>query len=234
MDQPDSQTAPERVIRSRGLKMPKSPVLNAGRVRRLLREDRYELKESEAVLKVVKPRHKVLELGGGIGYMSTLMSVLCKARQITTFEANPDLIPYIRSVHAANGVTNVDLRHAMLSAQGGGTVPFHVRKSFLASSRDDSFRPEAITQTVEVANHDLNGVLAELQPNVLVCDIEGAEADLLPAGDWSCLSAAVIELHPQLIGESGIRAVFEAMMRGGLTYFPRASQGKVVTFRKGF
>jgi hypothetical protein len=69
---------------------------------------------------------------------------------------------------------------------------------------------------------------------VLVCDIEGAEAELLPAGDWSGLRAAVVELHPQWIGQAGVQAVFDAMQRAGLTYFPRASQAKVVTFRKGW
>jgi len=43
---------------------------------------------------------------------------------------------------------------------------------------------------------------------------------------------AVVELHPQWIGQSGVQAVFDAMHKAGLTYFPRLSQSKVVTFKK--
>lgn len=231
---PNRQVLAE-MIRSRGLKFPKDPLLNTGRIRRLLRADGYEQKESEAVLKVVKPGDRVLELGAGIGYMSTLMSVYCDAGHITSYEANPNLIPYIQSVHAANRVTNVDIRHALLMPQGGGRMPFFVRKGMLGSSLTErENEADRVSQIVEVDCHDLSGVLSDLRPEVLVCDIEGAEADLLPAGDWSCLKAAVIEMHPQWIGEAGVRAVFEAMMKAGLTYFAKASQGKVVTFRKGW
>lgn len=219
---------------SRGMKIPKHSDLTRGRVRGALKQGTYERKECDAVLRVVRPGDRVLELGGGIGYMSTLLSVKAGAGLVTSYEANPALIPYIRSVHAANGVTNVDLRNALLSPEAGAPVPFYIRRNFLASSMDPSTEKDAITQEVAIDRHALAPVLAEVQPDVLVCDIEGAEATLLPAGDWSGLRAAVIELHPQWIGQSGIQAVFDAMARAGLTYFPKASEAKVVTFLRGW
>lgn len=236
--EPDTATpdAPARnpFLISRGMKIPKHPDLTRGRVRGALKQGTYERKECDAVLRVVRPGDRVLELGGGIGYMSTLLSVKAGAAHVTSYEANPALIPYIRSVHAANSVTNVDLRNALLSPEAGAPVPFYIRRNFLASSMDPSTEKDAITQEVAIDRHALAPVLSEVQPDVLVCDIEGAEATLLPAGDWSGLSAAVIELHPQWIGQSGVQAVFDAMMRAGLTYFPKASEAKVVTFLKGW
>ncbi|KID12521.1 FkbM family methyltransferase [Rhodobacteraceae bacterium PD-2] len=219
---------------SRGMKIPKHPDLTRGRVRGALKQGTYERKECDAVLRVVRAGDRVLELGGGIGYMSTLLSVKAGAGHVTSYEATPALIPYIRSVHAANGVTNVDLRNALLSPEAGAPVPFYIRRNFLASSMDPSTEKDAITQEVAIDRHALAPVLAEVRPDVLVCDIEGAEATLLPAGDWSGLRAAVIELHPQWIGQSGVQAVFDAMARAGLTYFPKASEAKVVTFLKGW
>ena len=52
-------------------------------------------------MRVARAGDTVLELGGGIGYMSTLLAVKTRAR-VVSFEANPALIDYIRSVHAAN------------------------------------------------------------------------------------------------------------------------------------
>lgn len=219
---------------SRGLKIPKHPQITRGRIRGALKSDTYERKECDAVMRVVRPGDRVLELGGGIGYMSTLLSVKKQVARVVSYEANPALIPYIRSVHAANGVKNVDLRNALLSPQAGDPVPFYVRKNFLASSMDRAADPDTVIEEVAIMQHDIAPVLEAERPNVLVCDIEGAEADLLPAADWTGLRAAVIELHPQWIGQSGVQAVFDAMQRAGLTYFPKASEAKVVTFRKGW
>ncbi len=221
-------------IRSRGLKIPKHPQLTTGRVRGALREGTYERKECDAVMRVVQAGDTVLELGGGIGYMSTLLSVKKRVARVVSYEANPALIPYIRSVHAANGVENVEIRNALLSAGAGDPVPFHVRRNFLGSSLDGSIDPDSIVETHQIERHDIASTLSALKPDVLVCDIEGAEAEVIPAGDWTGLRAAIIELHPQWIGEAGVRAVFEAMMAAGLTYFPKASEAKVVTFRKGW
>ena len=91
-----------------------------------------------------------------------------------------------------------------------------------------------ITAVEKVAVQSLPDTLARIRPTVLVCDIEGAEAGLLPAADFTGLRVAVIELHPQWIGQAGVQAVFDAMHRAGLTYFPKASEGKVVAFRGGW
>lgn len=221
-------------IKSRGLRIPKHPQITTGRVRGALREGTYERKECDAVARVVQEGDTVLELGGGIGYMSTLLSVTKKVARVVTYEANPALIPYIASVHEANDVRNVEVRNALLTATGGAPVVFHIRQNFLGSSLDAGTDPGSIVESVPVEQHRLGDVLPEVAPDVLVCDIEGAEADVLPAGDWSSLRCAIIELHPQWIGQSGVQAVFDAMHRAGLTYFPKASEAKVVTFRRGW
>lgn len=164
--------------------------------------------------------------------MSTLLAAIKKVQRVVSYEANPALIPYIRSVHAANDVTTVDLRNALLMPQAGPEVSFYIRRNFLASSMDGTVDPGEITDTVMIPQHGLNAVLEEEKPSVLVCDIEGAEAQLIPAGDWSGLRLAILELHPQWIGPQGVRAVFDAMHAGGLTYFAKASEGKVVCFRR--
>ena len=68
-----TDTKPEpNFIHSRGMKFPDDPTILRGRVRKLLRQNAYEAKESEAALRVVREGDRVIELGGGVGYMSTL------------------------------------------------------------------------------------------------------------------------------------------------------------------
>ncbi|MFZ5961458.1 FkbM family methyltransferase [Thalassococcus sp. BH17M4-6] len=231
----DGAPAPrDPYLRSRGMKIPKHPQITTGRIRGALKGETYERKECDAVSRMVQDGDVVLELGGGIGYMSTLIATKKKVQAVHTFEANPTLIPYIHSVHAANDVTNVTVHNALLSDGPGDPVPFYVRQNFLGSSMDKSIDEGSIVSTEMIEQRDIHAVLDELKPDVLVCDIEGAEAHLLPAADLSCLRVAIVELHPQWIGQTGVQAVFDTMHRAGLTYFPKASEAKVVSFRKGW
>lgn len=227
---------PPRLIRSRGLHFPDDPAVLTPKVRRLLRNKGYEIKEFEAVRALVKPDDAVMELGAGIGFMSTVASVKCGARAVHAFEANPALIPYIRQVHALNGAENVSVINALLAPRKRKPADFFIRRNILASSLDpkqgDDDGGVVAVEKVEVRN--INTEIKRIRPTVLICDIEGAEAALLPAATFPDLRLAIIELHPQWIGQAGVQAVFDSMHRAGLSYFPWRSNRKVVTFRKGW
>lgn len=221
-------------IRSRGLSFPDDSRYLSDRHKNMLRRNAYEEMESIAALKAINASDRVLELGAGIGYMSSLISKHCAPQAILSFEANPRLIPYIRAVHRVNQVTGASVENALLSADEGGTKPFYIRGDFLASSLSDDLGDAhgGVVEVADVPVIPLAQVLAEFQPTVLVCDIEGAEVDLLGCADLSCLRAVIIELHPQWVGQSGIQTIFDTMARAGMTYFPRSSHGKVVLFKK--
>jgi FkbM family methyltransferase len=224
------KTARSDHLTSRGMRFPKDGRFVAGKTRAALRNESYEAKEAAAVLKVVREGDVVVELGAGIGFMSTLVATKRKIQAVHAFEANPQLIPYIASVHAANGVKNAHVTNAILGTEAG-RVPFYVREKFIASSMKKDVEG-TIVATEEVEVLDGKSVFQSIRPTVLICDIEGAEMDLIPALDLSSLRAAVIELHPQWIGPEGINRVFGAFMEAGLAYYARASTNKVVAFRR--
>jgi len=219
----------QKMLTCRGMRFPLDRAILPPRIRTLLREGAYEAKEATAVRKLVKADDVVMELGAGIGFMSTLVATKTPAKSVHSFEANPQLMPYIAQVHAENNVTNAHVTNAVLGDQDG-TAPFYIRKNFLASSLDPMEDAEDCTK-VEVPTRNVNAVIKELQPSVLICDIEGAEADLLPKMDLTGLRAVVIETHPQWIGKAGMQKVFRCMDAAGLVFFPRWSHGKVAVFR---
>ncbi len=224
-----------RVIESRGLRFPLDRAILKPRTRANLRAGTYEARETAAVLAIVKPADRVLELGAGIGYLSALMAREIRPAAITSVEANPRLLPYIARVHALNGVHGAEVLHGMLGA-APGSAPFFLRGDFIGGSADDfvGAGKDTPSERVEVPVLAAHDVVARADPSVLVCDIEGAEAQVIPMMDLSGLRAAILELHPQWVGAAGVAAVFDAMARAGLTYFPKTSQGKVVTFRRDF
>lgn len=222
-------TETQKMLRCRGMRFPLDRAILPPRIRTLLREGTYEAKEATAVRKLVKEGDVVMELGAGIGFMSTLVATKTPAKSVHSFEANPQLMPYIAQVHAENNVTNAHVTNAVLGDQNG-TASFYIRKNFLASSLDPMKDAEDCTE-VEVPSLDVNAVIKELQPSVLICDIEGAEADLLPKMDLTGLRGVVIETHPQWIGKIGMQKVFRCLDAAGLVFFPRWSHGKVAVFR---
>ncbi len=228
---PTEQIDPEaaQFVKCRGMLFPKHKDIIQGRLRRLLRTQGYEKKETECALRTVREGDTVIELGAGIGYMSTLVASKRKIKSVHAFEANPLLIPYIQKVHAANGLTNAHVVHGILGPRKG-TADFYVRGNLLASSL--SLMPdEADRPGTKVPVHNAKQVFRDIKPNVLICDIEGAEADLIPHLDLSNLRAAIIEMHPQWIGTSGVNKIFQCFMDAGLAYYHRGSMNKVVTFR---
>jgi FkbM family methyltransferase len=221
-------------LMSKGMKFPKDGNFITGQLRAALRENRYEAKEANCILKLVRDDDTVMELGAGIGFMSTLVATKRNIKSVHAFEANPALIPYIRSVHAANGLTNAHVVHALLGAQAG-SADFYVRDNLLSSSMAplDSDTAESV-QKVQVDVLRAADVFRDIAPSILIADIEGAEASVLPMLDLTGLRGAMIELHPQYIGPEGVNAVFRAMMDAGLAYYARGSTQKVVCFRRNW
>lgn len=224
----DPMTA--RFIKSHGMLFPKHRDLIQGRLRRMLRLNQYEAKETNAALRVVRPGDRVLELGAGIGYMSTLVAVKRQVESVHAFEANPHLIPYIQQVHAANGLENAQAIHGILGPEEG-EVDFYVRPNILASSLSP-LEEEVDPPAIKVPVHAAAQVLRKVKPTVLICDIEGAEEELIPQLDLSGLRAAIVELHPQWSTPARINGVFAAFMEAGLAYYHRGSMNKVVAFRR--
>ena len=222
--------ASQGFLRSRGMRFPRDPQIIRGKVRRLLRQDAYEAKETEAALRVVREGDVVVELGGGIGYMSTLVALRRNVKAVHVFEANPHLIPYIEAVHAANGVTTAHVTNAILGPSAGH-ADFYLREPMLGSSLQ-KLEGEVDAPSVRVEVLEATATFNALGASVLICDIEGAEVDLLPRLDLSGLRAAIVETHPQWIGPEGVNAVFRVFMDAGLAYYHRGSHGKVLAFRK--
>ncbi len=195
--------------RLRGVRLPLPEELPASLRRRIL-AGRYERGESRAVLLHLAPDDVVLELGGGLGYLAALCALRVGSHRVTTYEANPDLVPALARTLAANGVA-ARVEHAVVGLTEG-TATFYVERSFDASS---ALRGSAAARSVTVPQVDLRRVIERVRPTFLIMDVEGAELDLVPAIAWGSIRTLLLELHPAFIGESGTRCVLEVLRDAG-------------------
>lgn len=189
----------------------------------------YEAKEARSIFKAVKPGDRVLELGSGIGIIT---SIIAKISDVTVwaFEANPSTAALARRVIDANGLDNVVLSQGILTAGEPCSFRFYVRRDLWMSSMDENQGP--YEHVIELSSANIDEFITRYSINVLVMDIEGAECDLLQKADLTGVERIFLELHDHLYGLAGIRDITQALAGKGYAYDPRGSQGACVLFAK--
>ena len=222
----------EEGLRVNGVRInPDNPALSPSMRARICSAN-YEVHEARCVTTLVEPEEIVLELGGGIGYISSLVWNTGRASQIVVVEANPDTIPVIQETHTLNNVKALVLNGVAMPDCGKESfIPFYVRSDFWASSLYPE--PWGYSREVSVPCLDFKALLATHQPSLLICDIEGGEANLL--GSIPCMPSVqkiVLELHQDVTGAEGIRDIFLNLSKQGFAYDPLLSQRGVVVFRR--
>jgi FkbM family methyltransferase len=202
------------VIETLGIKVPFVPAIITPKIERPMRNNRYEGGEAATLRRVLRPGDRVLELGAGVGLLSSISAGVDGVEQVVAIEANPDLIPLIRETHRLNGITNVDLRNGIAAKMNGDRVPFYLRTDFWSSSMEPHSRPFA--REVSLPSFGIGSLIAELQPTIIVCDIEGGEDGLFDDADLTSVRAIVMELHPKVYGEPQRDRILAVLAAKGL------------------
>lgn len=161
-----------------------------------LRFGMYESAEYRFVKSFLRPNLPVIELGSSIGAISSAIArQLARGERLTCVEANPALIPTLKSNLLRNAShLQVEVIHAAV-AYDTDVVRFGVSANNLTSS----IPADPSESEVIVAGVTLSALLEKENqvPYQLVADIEGAEVDVL-LRDVDALRGCrlmVMELH---------------------------------------
>ena len=218
----------DEVIEVQGVRIPIIPGIVTGRIEQSLRKGRYEAGEARALRAAIRPGDRVLELGGGIGLLSTVAATVNGVGAVMTVEADPALIPLIAETHRLNGVAGVAIRAAAVTRGGDARVGFFRHENFWASST--AGEPRGTHEVLDVPAVDFDTLLAEFRPSVLACDIEGAERALLAGADLAGIREIVLELHPRVYGAAGVEAIHDGLEAAGFLALPRNRETSVRHF----
>lgn len=192
----------------------------------------YEQPEVDGLSRVLRPGDRVLELGAGLGIVTAIASRAIGADgAIVTYEANPKLLQDTTTFLRKHGIDNVELRGAVLvpKAANGETREFHVSRVFAVSSLV-LYAGSTSHKTISVPAETANDVIADFGPDVLICDIEGGEAELIPAIDATGMRAVVIEMHPKRVSADLLDKVRQSLEAQGLKQDPTPLGGTVELF----
>lgn len=226
-----STLSPQRArpFRLRGVLIPDDLRIITPAIRAAILGGRFEAEEADAVPAIVRPGDVVLEIGAGLGFMSTLLAREPGVERVIAVEANPLLMPYMADLHAANRV-QVERLNAVLSNEPRESATFYLRDDFWMGSLLAGPNPYA--GTVEVPTRNLDELLRAEAVSLVVCDIEGAEAFLFERADLAGVDRVFVELHDHVTGLKGVAALFAALAAHGFAYDPRHSSRSVVLFQK--
>lgn len=218
----------ENYLEAEGVLIPFDPAIITPTIKHAIESGYFEAEEAAQLPHIVEPDDIVLDIGAGIGFISTLIAR--RAERVISVEANPDLLPFMAELHRVNGVKNAMRLNVVLGETDAGTATFYQRADFWMGSLAEG--PNPYRSEVKVPCLGLNSLLERERVSLIVCDIEGAESFLFAHAELCCVDRVYLELHDHITGLKGVAAVFSAMAARGFAYDPRYSNGAIVLFRR--
>ncbi|WP_170334511.1 FkbM family methyltransferase [Ruegeria arenilitoris] len=197
----------DELIEVQGIKLPLCKNIVTPRIERQMRLGNYEVGECDAARKFIRKGDRVLDLGAGIGLVASAVSKIEGVERIVSVEANPELLEVIRETHKINGIDTVELRHGIASRVAAEQVPFYLRGHFWSSSMEPDSRP--YKEVVPITAFAMNDLIEEIDPTVIIADIEGGELEIFDGLTLDNVRTVIIELHPLVYGAEGQRKVLK-------------------------
>ena len=214
-----------------GVRIPIDRGIMSPRIVEALQSGQYEHKEARELERIIGPGERVLEIGGGLGFISSLVAANPNTEATRVFEANPRLAAFICNVHALNGIENVGVEAAILSNSTTSlTQPFYVREDFWSSSLSPA--PFGFKEVIDVSVRSFNAEIKSFAPTLIICDIEGGELELFANADLTGVAKVYIEVHQKVLGRMGIKRLFDAFSARNFHYDQYHSEKGVVLFSR--
>ncbi len=212
------------------VRIPFDPRVITPPIEHAIRAHQFEAEEAAQIPLIVQKGDTVLDIGAGIGFISTLLARQDGVKRVISVEANPDLMPFMENLHLLNDVHNIERLNAVLTNSDVETMVFYQRNDFWMGSLMAG--PNPYERKIEVATKNLNALLKDRAVDLIVCDIEGGETILFADADLSGVDRIYLELHDHITGLCGVKLVFDQLSSKGFAFDPRHSSGAIVLFRR--
>lgn len=188
----------------------------------------YEREESMLIGNIVQRGERILEIGGGLGYLSTLAMGTGKVEALISYEANPKLIPLIQKTWSLNGHAGECRNSVITNTSSGRKIDFYLRRDFWASSL--SPEPYGYEEVVQVETTNFQELLDTFKPTLIICDIEGGEGVLFEGVRLQGVKKVFMEVHQNVLGRWGMKKLFDRFSHQDFHYDVWHSIGQVVLF----
>lgn len=175
---------------------------------------------------LTRPGDRVLEAGAGMGLVTVAAAKIAGPDKVVSYEALPHASQIIRENLALNGL-RADVRQRAVAARAQ-TLTFHVNDDIISSSAHASRG----ARSMDVEADGIADIVAEVKPDVLLMDIEGAEADVVPACPLDGLRAVMVQIHGDIVSDAEASAIMARFIASGLLFRHQVSIGNIWAFSR--
>lgn len=235
------QASGPEVIETHGVRIPVDPSVMSDKIQQVLRSGRYDEQRAALMPVTIEDGERVLDVGAGLGFISTVAAQSGKAELVVAVEGDPHVIPLIESVHRLNGVSCEAVNRLVVAVKTSETARFFVHKDLWASSAM-WLKQRDRRGVIEVPVATFGELIALYSPTLLLLDFEvfrelvpsvqWPETDVFGDIDFRPLRKVQLMFKPKIVGPRGIRRAFEVLTAQGFAYDPSASNGNVVLMRR--
>jgi FkbM family methyltransferase len=218
-----------KTLEYNGVRLPSEYIPALHSVRRSIYRGEYQAPELQALTTVIEPSDVVVEFGAGIGIVSMAIALrLNDSSRLTSYEGNITLRSAYVALAAANDVTP-NLEHAVVGRTTGESE-FFIDTDFVSSSAIDRGR-SAVKNRVPMMG--IEDILASKRPTAIMCDIEGAEAEVLDVQFPQHVQVICGEVHPHIIGHARTSQLIKSILAQGFELCLLKNSGYVLSFVRG-
>lgn len=197
------------VVDIEGMKI-KIPLIASDLIRGAIFNGSYEAPELELVKNKLSQDDIVMEVGTGLGLLSTYCAKQIGGDKVFTFEGNPALEQAIKTNYALNQVE--PKLEISLVGEHSGFSTFYVCKNFWSSSIIDR---AGGAKPIIVPVVSFNEKVRKINPTFLLLDIEGGEFDLVKYADFHNIRKLMIELHSWILTSQQVQFVRDTIAKAG-------------------
>lgn len=203
------QITKPKIVKIDGIKIFVSDNIQ-GDILRTIYTETYEGSELRIIKSQLEPDDIVMELGTGIGFISSYCAKQIGSERVFTFEANPQLESDIFRNYKLNNVAP-NLEMCILGEQSGEQT-FYLQKDYWTSS---AMLTSSYHQQIQVQVKSFNEAIAQIKPTFLIVDIEGGEYDLFKYSDLSNVNKICVELHYDVLGKEKTKFILSKLADWG-------------------
>ncbi len=181
-----------------------------GHILRTIYTQTYEGSEFKIIKSQLESDDVVMELGTGIGFISSYCAKQIGSERVFTYEANPQLeSDIVRNYQLNNVAPNLEM--CILGEQSGEKT-FYLQKDYWISS---VIPTSSYSQKINVRVKSFNEAILQIKPTFLIIDIEGGEYDLFKYADLSNVKKICLELHHDVLGKQKTNFVLSKLASWG-------------------
>lgn len=193
------------------------------KVKKRLFTGRYEETEHRLLSKYLREDDKVVDLGAGLGFLTTFSAKKCGSESVVAYEASPEIVKLAKKTFELNDV-NPRIEEKAICSSSQKRKILYLREDFWSASLEEG---DEHTDQVIVDTVSLNDVFVKHWPSFVIMDIEGSELEFVSTPIPMCLRTCIIEVHPNKTSENVVTKVHSWLDKEGfdITY---DSRGDVV------